>query len=218
MQNLKKEGIPDDKVFFTGNVMIDSLVSNLPQIDASAIRSRLGIEEAEYLLVTLHRPSNVDNPDSLADILRLLNKYARGRKIVFPVHPRTRSNIRTFGLKDEIAPEVILTEPIGYIDFVHLVKNAHLVITDSGGIQEESTFLGVQCVTLRDNTERPVTVSSGTNHLAGTDMPNVDVVIGEVLAGKVKKGGIPPLWDGKAAERICKELIQRGLGKSYIFA
>jgi UDP-N-acetylglucosamine 2-epimerase (non-hydrolysing) len=218
MQNLRREGIADEKVFFTGNVMIDSLVSNLPLIDASTIRSQLEIEKAEYLLVTLHRPSNVDSPDSLSDILRLLNKHAKGRKIVFPVHPRTRSNIKAFGLADEIAPEVILTDPIGYIDFVHLVKNARLVITDSGGIQEESTFLGIQCVTLRDNTERPVTVTSGTNHLAGTDMSKVDAIIGEVLAGKVKRGGIPPLWDGKAAERICQELIRRGLGNSYIFA
>jgi UDP-N-acetylglucosamine 2-epimerase (non-hydrolysing) len=211
MQNLKKEGIPDDKVFFTGNVMIDSLVSNLPLIDASAIRSQLQIEQAEYLLVTLHRPSNVDHSGSLYDILRLLNKHARGRKIVFPVHPRTRSNIKAFRLEKEIAPEVILTEPIGYLDFVHLVKNARLIITDSGGIQEESTFLGVQCVTLRDNTERPVTVSLGTNHLAGTDVSKADAVIGEVLAGKVKKGSIPPLWDGKAAERICQELIRHSL-------
>ncbi|HXB35597.1 MAG TPA: UDP-N-acetylglucosamine 2-epimerase (non-hydrolyzing) [Puia sp.] len=211
MQNLKKEGIADEKVFFTGNVMIDSLVSNLPLIDASAIRSQLQIEDTEYLLVTLHRPSNVDDRDSLSDILGLLNKHARGRKVVFPVHPRTRSNIKAFGLQEEIAPEVILTEPIGYIDFVHLVKNARVIITDSGGIQEESTFLGVQCVTLRDNTERPITVSVGTNHLAGTDVAKADSVIADVLAGKVKKGGIPPLWDGKAAERICQELIQHSL-------
>ena len=214
MVNLKKEGIPDEKVFFTGNVMIDSLVSNLPLIDASVIRTRLSIEGTEYLLVTLHRPSNVDDPGSLRDIIRLLNKYAQGRKVVFPMHPRTRSNITAFGLESEISPEVLLTEPIGYIDFVHLVKNARVVITDSGGIQEESTFLGVQCVTLRDNTERPVTVQTGTNHLAGTKMSKADSVIGEVLSGKIKKGGIPPLWDGKAAERICRELIQRGLGKS----
>jgi UDP-N-acetylglucosamine 2-epimerase (non-hydrolysing) len=194
--------------------MIDSLVSNLPLIDASDIRTRLSIEGTEYLLVTLHRPSNVDDPGSLRDIIRLLNKYARGRKVVFPMHPRTRSNITAFGLESEISPEVLLTEPIGYIDFVHLVKNARVVITDSGGIQEESTFLGVQCVTLRDNTERPVTVRMGTNHLAGTEMSKADSVIGEVLTGKIKKGSIPPLWDGKTAERICRELIQRGLGKS----
>ena len=208
IQNLKNEGIANEKVFFTGNVMIDSLVSNLSRIDASGIRKELGIEGSEYILVTLHRPSNVDTADSLADILRLLNKYARGRKVVFPVHPRTRANIRNFGLEKEISPEIILTEPIGYIDFLHLVKNALLVLTDSGGIQEESTVLGVQCITLRNNTERPVTVSVGTNHLTGTDLKNVDRMVGEVLGGKVKRGGIPPLWDGKAAERICRQLIQ----------
>lgn len=211
LQNLKKEGIADDKVFFTGNVMIDSLLSNLSKIDASGIRKELGIQGSEYILVTLHRPSNVDTAGSLTDILRLLSKYARGRKIVFPVHPRTRSNIRAFGLEKEISPEIILTEPIGYIDFLHLVRNAQLILTDSGGIQEESTVLGVQCITLRDNTERPVTVSVGTNHLAGTDLANVDRIMGEVLAGKVKKGGIPALWDGRSAERICQQLIQHSL-------
>jgi UDP-N-acetylglucosamine 2-epimerase (non-hydrolysing) len=211
LQNLKREGIPDNRVFFTGNVMIDSLVSNLPLIDASGIRSQLQIDGNEYLLVTLHRPSNVDDPGSLSAILRLLNKHAQGRKVVFPVHPRTRSNIKAFGLEKEISPEIILTEPIGYMDFLHLVKNALAVLTDSGGIQEESTFLGVQCITLRNNTERPVTVEVGTNHLAGTDIAKVDKIIGEVLGGKVKKGGIPELWDGKAAERICRQLIQHSL-------
>ena len=209
--NLKKEGIPDEKVIFTGNVMIDSLVSNLSRIDNSDIRSQLNIDGAPYILVTLHRPSNVDERESLTAILRLLNKHAGGRKVVFPVHPRTRSNIKNFNLEGEISPEIILTEPIGYIDFLHLVKNALLVLTDSGGIQEESTFLGVQCVTLRNNTERPVTVEVGTNHLAGTDIAKVDGIIGEVLAGRVKKGGIPELWDGKAAERICQQLIELGL-------
>jgi UDP-N-acetylglucosamine 2-epimerase (non-hydrolysing) len=207
MQNLKKEGIADEKVFFTGNVMIDSLASNLHRIEASGILKELQLDPSKYIVATIHRPSNVDHPDSLAGILRLLGKYAKGRKVVFPVHPRTRSNIKNFGLEQELVPELILTEPIGYIDFLSLVKNAGLIITDSGGIQEESTYLGVQCITLRDNTERPVTVSHGTNHLAGTDIAKVDKVVAEVLEGKVKKGSIPPLWDGKAAERICRQLV-----------
>lgn len=212
LENLKKEGISDDKVFFTGNVMIDSLVNNRALIDASDILTKLNLENADYILATIHRPSNVDRPESLSGILRLLNKYAKGRKVIFPVHPRTRSNIKAFGLENEISPELILTEPIGYIDFLNLVKNTMLVVTDSGGIQEESTFLGVQCVTLRDNTERPVTVTTGTNHLAGTDMSKVDVIIGEVLGGKIKKGAIPALWDGKAAERICRQLVRHIAG------
>lgn len=208
LQNLKKEGIADDKVFFTGNVMIDSLVSNLHRIDASGILQQLQLEPSAYILATIHRPSNVDHPDSLAGILRLLGKYAKGRKVVFPVHPRTRSNIKNFGLEQELVPELILTEPIGYIDFLNLVKNAGLIITDSGGIQEESTYLGVQCITLRDNTERPITVSHGTNHLAGTDIVKVDRLVAQVLDGNVKKGSIPPLWDGRAAERICRQLVK----------
>jgi len=208
LQNLKKEGIADEKVFFTGNVMIDSLAGNLHRIDASGILKELQLDPSAYILATIHRPSNVDHPDSLAGILRLLGKYAKGRKVVFPVHPRTRSNIKNFGLEKEVVPELILTEPIGYIDFLSLVKNAGLIITDSGGIQEESTYLGVQCITLRDNTERPITVSHGTNHLAGTDISKVDRLVAEVLSGKVKKGSIPPLWDGKAAERICRQLVK----------
>lgn len=208
LQNLKREGIPDEKVFFTGNVMIDSLVNNLHRIEASQIMATLQVAPSSYILATIHRPSNVDQPESLAGILQLLSKYAKGRKIIFPVHPRTRSNIKNFGLEKELAPEVILTEPIGYIDFLCLVKNAGLILTDSGGIQEESTWLGVQCITIRDNTERPVTVSIGTNHLAGTDIANVDRQVAAVLGGQVKKGSIPPLWDGRAAERICRTLVQ----------
>jgi UDP-N-acetylglucosamine 2-epimerase (non-hydrolysing) len=207
LSNLQKEGIAADKIFFTGNVMIDSLVSSLDRIEASGILRELSINDSPYILATIHRPSNVDDPASLSAILRLFDKYAAVRKVVFPVHPRTRANMAKFGLDKEISANLILTDPIGYIDFLCLVRNAALIVTDSGGIQEESTYLGVQCITLRDNTERPVTVTTGTNHLAGTDVARVDNMIAEVLGGKIKKGGIPPLWDGKAAERICAALI-----------
>jgi UDP-N-acetylglucosamine 2-epimerase (non-hydrolysing) len=212
MENLRREGIAEEKIFFTGNVMIDSLVHNAAVIDASNILDKLQIGKNGYLVATIHRPANVDKPESLAGILRLLNKYAAGRKVIFPVHPRTRSNIKAFGLETAISPDLILTEPVGYIDFLNLVKNTALVITDSGGIQEETTFLGVQCVTLRDNTERPVTITAGTNHLAGTDMAKADLIIGEVLKGKIKSGTVPDLWDGKAAERICAQIMQHILG------
>jgi len=208
LDNLKKEGVDAGKIFFTGNVMIDSLVRNQSLIDASGILQQLELSKSGYIVATIHRPSNVDTPESLSGILRLLNKYAQGRKVLFPVHPRTRSNIRSFGLEKEVSPELILTEPIGYIDFLCLVKNARLIITDSGGIQEESTYLGIPCVTLRDNTERPITVKIGTNYLAGTDMSNADRIISEVLDGNVKKGSIPELWDGKAAERICQAVAK----------
>jgi len=208
LDNLKKEGVDAGKIFFTGNVMIDSLVRNQSLIDASGILQQLELSKSGYIVATIHRPSNVDTPESLSGILRLLNKYAQGRKVLFPVHPRTRSNIRSFGLEKEVSPELILTEPIGYIDFLCLVNNARLIITDSGGIQEESTYLGIPCVTLRDNTERPITVKIGTNYLAGTDMSNADRIISEVLDGNIKKGSIPELWDGKAAERICQAVAK----------
>jgi UDP-N-acetylglucosamine 2-epimerase (non-hydrolysing) len=208
IDNLKKEGVDASKIFFTGNVMIDSLVSNLSLIDASGVLQQLELKKTGYLLATIHRPSNVDTPESLSGILRLLNKHAKGRKVLFPVHPRTRNNIKAFGLEMDISPELILTDPIGYIDFLSLVKNARLIITDSGGIQEESTYLGIPCVTLRNNTERPITVKIGTNYLAGTDMSNADRIISEALDGNVKKGSIPELWDGKAAERICQAVYR----------
>jgi len=208
LENLRREGIADSKVFFTGNVMIDSLVKNQSLIDASGILEELQLKPSGYILATIHRPSNVDTPESLSGILRLLNKFSKRKKVLFPVHPRTRNNIKTFGLDNEVSPELILTEPIGYIDFLSLVKNASLIITDSGGIQEESTYLGVPCVTLRNNTERPITVEKGTNYLAGTDMTAADRIISEVLDGKFKKGSIPELWDGRAAERICQAVYK----------
>lgn len=208
LENLQKEGIRSDKVYFSGNVMIDSVVSNLSKINASTILSALNVKESDYILATIHRPSNVDEEESLSKIIRLLNKYAQVKKIIFPVHPRTRANMQKFGLDKEISDNLILSEPIGYIDFLCLVKNALLILTDSGGIQEESTFLGVQCITLRENTERPVTVESGTNHLIGTDMLKIDQAISSILAGAIKKGNVPPLWDGKAAERICRQIAQ----------
>jgi UDP-N-acetylglucosamine 2-epimerase (non-hydrolysing) len=208
LENLQKEGIRENKVFFAGNVMIDSVVSNLPKIDASSILPALKVKSADYILATIHRPSNVDEPESLSAIIRLLNKYAQVKKIIFPVHPRTRANMQKFGLQQNISDNLILTEPIGYIDFLCLVKNALLILTDSGGIQEESTFLGVQCITLRENTERPVTVESGTNHLIGTDMLKIDQAISAILGGAIKKGNVPPLWDGRAAERICRQIVQ----------
>ena len=208
LENLRREGVDANKIFFTGNVMIDSLVNNASLIDRSPVLKDLQLAPGGYIVATIHRPSNVDKAESLAGILQLLNKYAKGRKVIFPVHPRTRSNIKNFRLENEVSPDLILTEPIGYIDFLNLVKNARLIVTDSGGIQEESTYLGVPCVTLRDNTERPVTVTKGTNYLAGTDMAKADRIIADVLDGNAKKGVIPELWDGRAAQRICQAVYK----------
>jgi UDP-N-acetylglucosamine 2-epimerase (non-hydrolysing) len=203
--NLKNEGIADDKIFFVGNTMIDSLVAYLPRIDKSNILSDFSLSPFDFILVTLHRPSNVDEKEKLEKIIDILNELSDRRKIIFPVHPRTRDMINT--LDFSINNNLILTKPIGYIDFLALMKNAELIITDSGGIQEESTFLGVQCITLRDNTERPSTVEVGTNVLCGTDLSNLQKAISDLNNGNQKNGNIPELWDGKAAERIADIIL-----------
>jgi len=208
MDNLLKEGVAANKIFFSGNVMIDSLLNNLAHINKSAVLDELMLQKSDYFLATLHRPGNVDNRDTLEKIIGILNKYAQTHKIIFPVHPRTRANLKDFGLDKDISENLLFCDPIGYIDFLCLVKNARLILTDSGGIQEESTFLGVQCITLRDNTERPSTVELGTNHLIGTDVSKIEATISAILDGKIKKGSLPPLWDGKAAQRICKTIIE----------
>ncbi|MEI6764181.1 MAG: UDP-N-acetylglucosamine 2-epimerase (non-hydrolyzing) [Bacteroidota bacterium] len=202
MENLMKEGATSDKVFFTGNIMIDTLVHSLPKIEASEVLSDLHLTPKNYIAVTFHRPSNVDSREDLNHLVEFLNEISKQKKVVFPVHPRTRHNIEKFGLMQLMSPEIIISNPLGYFDFMALVKDSCLVITDSGGIQEESTFLGVQCITVRDNTERPVTVTVGTNHLAGTNLANVLNIALQILSGNEVKGRIPQLWDGHTAERI----------------
>jgi len=207
--NLRREGVDEKKIFFCGNVMIDSLVQFLPKIEKSSITAQLGVEPGKFILCTFHRPSNVDTQDSLTKLVDLLNSLGNERKVVFPIHPRTNNNLKKFGLDTNLSPNLILTEPIGYIDFLNLTKNAELVVTDSGGVQEESTWLGVQCITVRDNTERPITVDVGTNQLIGTDLSLVKDSALKVLNGFKKQGGIPELWDGKAAERITDIILNQ---------
>lgn len=226
LENLKNEGVDDSKVFFVGNVMIDSLVHYQPKIDksnileyfklASVIPVNTGISKENshvsrltshgYVLVTLHRPSNVDTKESLEKLVNFLNILAKERKVIFPIHPRTKSNLEKYALIQTLSDAIILSEPIGYIDFQALTKNAELIVTDSGGIQEESTYLGVQCITLRTSTERPSTVDVGTNQLIGIDLEKAEIACLNVLAGNKKAGTIPELWDGKAAERIAEIL------------
>ena len=209
LENLTREGINSNKVFFVGNIMIDSLVYYLHAINASLITKNLELSLNNYILVTFHRPNNVDNPKSLKDIINLLNTISKEKKIVFPIHPRTKSNLEKFGLLKQFAKNVLLTDPLGYVDFLALAKDAELVITDSGGIQEETTFMGIQCITVRNNTERPVTVDIGTNHLAGTDLDLVEDITFKILNGAKKKGSIPELWDGKTANRVTKILFDQ---------
>ena len=199
-ENLLREGVAAEKIFCVGNVMIDTLARLLPQADAGwpALQARLSL--SRYGLVTLHRPSNVDDPDMLRAILLTLAEISRETPLLFPMHPRTRSRIKDFGLP---VGNLQLVDPLGYLEFLALQKHAALVITDSGGIQEETTYLGVPCLTVRENTERPITVTMGTNELVGQDMALLRERAAAILAGEGKQGSCPPLWDGKAGERIA---------------
>lgn len=209
LENLKKEGVPDNKVFFVGNVMIDSLAYYLPKSDKSEIHNELGVSKGDYVLITLHRPSNVDTKESLEKLTHFLNTLSKKRKVIFPVHPRTKNNLSKFNLLETLDSQIILTDPIGYIDFQALTKSAELVVTDSGGIQEETTYLGVQCITLRTSTERPSTVDVGTNQLIGVDLEKAEAACLDVLSGNKKVGVVPEHWDGNAAERIVKILNEK---------
>lgn len=200
--NLKNEGVPDEKIFFVGNVMIDNLIHHLEQTDHLPTLDEFNVEPGNFVLVTMHRPSNVDSDSQLEKIVHMLNSITGKRKIIFPIHPRTRKNLESKQLLDSLNDNVVLTEPIGYLDFLCLLRNAELIITDSGGIQEESTYLGVQCITTRKTTERPVTVEIGTNHLVGDDFEKAGQLAIEILNGDKKSGLIPELWDGKASDRI----------------
>jgi len=222
VRNLRNEGIADGKVHFVGNTMIDSLLACQARADASTILDNLHLRRdgstAEYVLVTLHRPSNVDDRNAFLNILSGLQDVARERPIVFPVHPRTRARISQFGIDltaqdsagtaagDRCSAGVTLVNPLGYLDFVSLMKHARLVVTDSGGIQEETTCLGVPCVTVRDNTERPITVTRGTNVIAGTDASGIRSAIKAQLQRSVF-GSVPEKWDGHAAARIVDILL-----------
>jgi len=208
-ENLTAEGIPPEKITRVGNIMIDSYELMRERIDASGERSRLGLEKREYAVVTLHRPSNVDAPAPLKSLVSQLTRIAARLPLVFPVHPRTRKNLETFGLWPKLAevPGLQIIEPLGYVDFMNLVCGARLIVTDSGGIQEETTYLGIPCLTLRTTTERPITITEGTNRLvtAAELGPAVD----EILAGHWPHGRKPPLWDGHTAVRVAADISRR---------
>ena len=210
-ENLAKEGIDPRRVHFVGTVMIDSLHAALPRARESRIHEQLGVRKGEYALATLHRPSNVDAPGALEKLLGALSEVSGRIPVVFPIHPRTRARLwadASLRAGVEGARGLKLAEPIGYLDFLALTANARLVMTDSGGIQEETTALGVPCLTVRRNTERPVTVEVGTNTLVGTDPGQVVPAAVAVLEGRGKKGRVPDLWDGRAAQRIAPVLVK----------
>lgn len=203
--NLAREGVPAEQVHLVGNVMIDTLVQMLP----AAERQPVPDVPERFALVTLHRPSNVDDPAWLQEILQSLQTIAEDLAVIFPVHPRTRDQIAKLGRNGSRIRGLTLLDPLPYLTFLALQRNATVVITDSGGIQEETTFLGIPCLTVRENTERPITVQAGTNMLVGRDPQRLLVQMEAILSGHWKKGRIPPLWDGHAAERIADVILNR---------
>jgi UDP-N-acetylglucosamine 2-epimerase (non-hydrolysing) len=210
VDHLLAEGVAEEKIFLVGNVMIDTLLKNKAQADRSEVLDTLGLEPGGYAPLTLHRPSNVDDPETFGRILDALEVIQGDLPVIFPVHPRTRAILKgsPLGRRVEAMPGLRLIEPLGFLDFLKLMSEARLVLTDSGGIQEETTILGVACLTLRENTERPATIELGSNRLVGTDTTAILAAYREVMAGNVTTGGQPPLWDGRAAGRIVDVLLR----------
>ena len=207
--NLINEGIAPEKIHLVGNIMIDSLVEHRKKAENSTITAELGIGDKEpYVLVTLHRPSNVDDAAGLSVLLNAFAEIGKKIKIVFPMHPRTSKNIERLGLNGKLSQisNLTITGPIGYLDFLKLQMKAKFILTDSGGIQEESTYFGIPCLTLRENTERPITITEGTNQLVPLDSKSIIEYSMQILNGQIKSGTIPKLWDGKTAERVVKAL------------
>ncbi len=204
--NLLREGTPEERIFFVGNTMIDSLVSHLPRAKATDALAQIGVSAGDYAVLTLHRPSNVDDPKVFGLLLDAIEAIEKRLPVVFPVHPRTRKQLETFGLgaRLDAMRGLRIVDPLGYLEFLALTSQAKLVLTDSGGIQEETTALGVPCLTLRENTERPVTISEGTNVLCGTDPAVIRREADAILDGRGKAGRIPELWDGRASDRIAE--------------
>ena len=205
VDNLLKEGRPESSIRLVGNVMIDVLALQLPAARALGEPQRLGFEPGGYAVWTLHRPSNVDEPEALRLAVESLQRTARRLPVVFPVHPRTERKLREMGLEPALAddPRVILTEPLGYLEFLGLSSQARLIVTDSGGLQEESTALGIPCLTLRDTTERPITIEEGTSTLVNGNWTLFDTLVSDVLEGRYKQGSCPRLWDGRAGRRVA---------------
>lgn len=201
--HLRKAGVGDERIHFVGNTMIDTLYQNLDRLIAPEVWNQSGLETGNYFLLTLHRPANVDSPANLQHLLKTIMETTGSQPVVFPVHPRTKKILDGIGFND---PRLVLIEPLPYLEFIFLVKNAMAIITDSGGITEEATVLGVPCMTMRDSTERPETITLGTNELIGTDPQKLVPYLNKVLNGEWKKGGVPPLWDGHTAERIIAKL------------
>jgi UDP-N-acetylglucosamine 2-epimerase (non-hydrolysing) len=205
-ENLRKQGIEDERIFFVGNVMIDTLLAHRDRFREPELWRKASLSHGNYIVMTLHRPANVDNSSRFLTTLDSIINASRGLPVLFPIHPRTSKILHSVGFT--APPSLYLTEPLGYLEFSYLIENAKAVITDSGGITEETTFLGIPCITLRNNTERPETVTIGTNEIIGTDPMNIAKAFDKLFEGKWKKGEIPEKWDGRAASRIVKTLVE----------
>jgi UDP-N-acetylglucosamine 2-epimerase (non-hydrolysing) len=203
-ENLRLLGHKENKIKYVGNTMIDTLLKNMPKFIKPNDWDRIGLKEKQYFVMTLHRPANVDEDGNLKMLIDEIVKGAKGMPIVFPVHPRTAKNLKSIGID---APNLFMIEPLGYLEFNYLVKNAFAVVTDSGGITEETTVMKIPCITLRDNTERPETITIGTNELVGTNPKNIAPFMAKLHSGDWKPGSIPKLWDGKTSERIVADLL-----------
>jgi len=204
--NLKREGVGEERIFFVGNIMIDSLLHYIDRAGGTEILENLGLAPKEYMLVTLHRPSNIDDPDELRELFAMLSRLAERMPAVFPIHPRTKKMLDSADPPIVLSDRLMLIEPVGYLDFIGMMRSAGIVVTDSGGIQEETTVLGVPCVTVRENTERPITIELGTNILAGTDPEKVEAAVTGLIDGGIGEHSLPPLLDGKTAGRIADVL------------
>jgi UDP-N-acetylglucosamine 2-epimerase (non-hydrolysing) len=204
--NLRKAGTPKEKIQFVGNTMIDTLYNNINKLKKPNFWDDYALKSGNYFVVTLHRPANVDNPEKLKEYIRILSENVRGLPVIFPIHPRTGKILSALNVV--IPANFYIIDPLSYLEFIYLIKNAKAVITDSGGITEETTVLKVPCITLRDNTERPETVTKGTNELIGTNPQAIIPTLDKLFKGEWKKGKIPPLWDGKTGERIVAHLMQ----------
>jgi len=210
-RNLEAEGVGPERIFFVGNTMIDTLHAQLPHLRKPDLVSKLGLQKGRYFAMTLHRPANVDEEQTLKTLIENIMENTGGEPVIFPAHPRTRIILDRLGISH---PDLHMTEPLGYLEFIWLVRHARAVITDSGGITEEATVLGVPCLTLRDNTERPETVTLGTNELIGTDPQAIAPALKQLLSGKWKEGKVPEKWDGKTSGRIVSTLlVLHGSGK-----
>ena len=208
-ENLRNEGVPEERIFFVGNVMIDTLEAFREEITKSDILEQMKLKRRSYCLLTLHRPSNVDSRETFESILSAVEEIQRNLPVLYPIHPRSLKNLESLGLGPRIErmANLRLTEPIGYLDFLKLESEALMVLTDSGGVQEETTVFNVPCLTLRENTERPITITEGTNILTGVDRKRVVEEARKILGGERKRGSTPALWDGRAAERIAEVIV-----------